>query len=198
MLGTQTAGKVTDLRCNFPGNIHISGKVFLDIYTSEKIYIRKYRSGIYIGSDRCFNFTRMISLGYRTLNHRYLWFSQINLYKWLLPIIAFTLEDQRWGILGETANSLRNALNPFLSKMLLLPLLVWLPRQKEINFLSNQRSSAKILCFKVHILGRKFLLEMVSILKWFDGLYYDSVAPIPLYCLKYFLDLFWLGSFFPF
>ena len=57
------------------------------------------------------------------------WFSKINSYKWLLPIIAFTLEDQRWGILGETANSLRNALNPFLSKMLLLPLLVWLPGQ---------------------------------------------------------------------
>ena len=38
--------------------------------------------------------------------------------KWLLSITAFTSEDQRWNILTETANSLRNAFNlaPFLSK----------------------------------------------------------------------------------
>ena len=44
--------------------------------------------------------------------------NKFHVYKWLLPIIAFTSEDQRWNILTETANSLRNAFNlaPFLSK----------------------------------------------------------------------------------
>ena len=137
----------------------------------------------------------MISLGYGTLNHRYLWFSQINLYKWLLPIIAFTLEDQRGGLLGETANSLRNLPNPapFLSKT--NPTASRLASKAKRNKLSELQHIKDILHQKNTLLGAN-PLYYVQLFVW--NIFFTALGLVGIIFFRFKLHLhrcqllFWL------